>query len=659
MKKYLRSLISGMIAVLLLSGMSWAQLTGKYDQHKVWDPTFLNQSGTAFRSGSGAPGPEYWQNAASYKITVKLDTTKKTISGSDEIMYTNDSPNNLHYLWLQMDQNLFKPDSRGNKTTPVDGDRFGIHGFNGGYNVQSVKIKMNGRTMNANYLISDTRMQIHLPKPLKAKGGKMSIMIEYSFRIPVHGADRMGRLNTKNGVIYEIAEWYPRMEVYDDVRGWNTLPYLGLGEFYCDYGNYDVTIKAPADMIVASSGVLQNPKNVLTRTERERLNKARHSDKTVYIVKPDEVGKSETRPTDKGYLTWHFKMQNSRDVAWAASKAFVWDAARVNLPSGKKCIAMSVYPVEVDGNNAYGRSTEYLKRSIEIYSKLYYEFPWQSATSVAGIVHGMEYPGIVFNGWRAKRGSLWGVVTHEIGHNWFPMTVGTDERRYMWMDEGLNTFINIYSTKLFNNGEYFSDNRTNARQLAKMLKHNDEPLMTRPAVISLNDYGIYYSKTAIGLNILRTYVLGPKRFDYAFRTYIKRWAFKHPRPQDFFRTMNDAAGEDLDWFWKEWFYKTWKIDQAVKDVHYVNQDPSQGSYITITNNDRAVMPVTVAIYQSNGKKGTVNLPVEIWQRGGTWTFKYNSTSKLDSVVVDPNRVLPDIKPQNNIWTPFPSHHRSR
>jgi hypothetical protein len=651
MKKYIRSLFSGMIAVLILSGMSWAQLTGKYDQHKVWDPAFLNQPGTAYRSGSGAPGPDYWQNEASYKISVKLDTKENTVSGSDEIMYTNNSPNNLNYLWLQLDQNLFKPTSRGDKATPVGGDRFSIRGFNGGYSIESVKIQMHGKTMKADYLISDTRMQIILPQPLKPKGSNIKIMITYSFRIPVHGADRMGRLETKNGTIYEIAEWYPRMEVYDDIRGWNTLPYLGLGEFYCDYGNYDVTIKAPANLIVTSSGVLQNPKEVLTKTERDRLDKARQSDKTVYIIKPDEVGKSETRPTEKGYLTWHFKMQNSRDVAWAASKAFIWDAARVNLPSGKKCIAMSVYPVEVDGNNAWGRSTEYLKHSIEIYSKLYYEFPWHSATSVAGVVHGMEYPGIVFNNWQSKKGGLWGVVTHEIGHNWFPMTVGTNERRYMWMDEGMNTFINIYSTKNFNKGEYFSNRRTSARGLARRLKHNTEPLMTRPAVISLKDYGLYYSKTAIGLNILRTYVLGPDRFDHAFKTYIDRWAFKHPRPQDFFKTMNDAAGEDLDWFWKEWFYKTWKLDQAVKDVKYVNQEPSQGSLITITNNDRAVMPVTVEVYESNGKKGRVNLPVEIWQRGGKWTFEYHSTSKIDSVVVDPDKALPDINPGNNKWKP--------
>ncbi len=454
----------------------------------------------------------------------------------------------------------------------------------------------------------------------------------------------------KNGIIYEIAQWYPRMEVYDDIRGWNTLPYLGLGEFYCDYGNYNVSITAPANMTVVSSGVLQNPKDVLTREEMKRMDKARHSDKTEYIIKPGEVNEAKMHVKNKGDLTWHFKMENSRDVSWAASKAFVWDAARVKLPSGKSCIAMSAYPVEVDGNDAWGRSTEYLKRSIEIYSKLYYEFPWHSATNVAGIVHGMEYPGIVFCGWKDKNGSLWGVTTHEIGHNWFPMTVGTNERRYMWMDEGMNTFLNIYSTMHFNNGEYYHAKQEQPGNLARALARNHEPLMTAPAVISLRSYGLYYSKTAMGLQILRNDVLGPKRFDYAFRTYIKRWAFKHPRPQDFFRTMNDAAGEDLNWFWKEWFYKTWKLDQAVESVKYVNGDPASGCVITIKNKDRMVMPVTLKVVESNGKTGIKKLPVEIWQRGGTWTFKYPSTSLVDSVIVDPNNQMPDINRSNNVWT---------
>ena len=229
------------------------------------------------------------------------------------------------------------------------------------------------------------------------------------------------------------------------------------------------------------------------------------------------------------------------------------------------------------------------------------------------------------------------------------MLVGSNERRYMWQDEGLNTYINYYSTKNFNNGEYFHKNRLDARRLARALDHNDEPLMTPPAVISLRHYGFYYSKTALGLNILRDFVVGPERFDNAFRTYIDRWAYKHPRPEDFFRTINDAVGENLNWFWKGWFYKTWKLDQAVTGVSYVHDNPADGSYISIENMRKLPMPVEVKVYESNGHSGTVKLPVEIWQRGPKWEFKYNSTSRLDSVVVDPDKILPDINPSNNKW----------
>jgi len=645
--------ISGVFLFLFaVSGILWAQQTHSYDSHKAFDPTFLNDPGTAYRNGDGTPGPKYWQNSPDYTIHVTLNEKDTTISGTTDISYTNNSPDELNYLWLQIDQNLFNPESRGNKTTPVGGDRFGIQGFNGGEDIQSVSVTMHGKTYKPNYQITDTRMQVRLKNPLTPQGGKVTISIKYSFKIPQYGSDRMGRLKTQNGWIYELAQWYPRMEVYDDIRGWTTLPYLGLGEFYEDYGNYDYYVTVPWDMIVGGSGVLQNPKEVLTQKEINRLNKAKKSDKTVSIIQADEVGNKDTRPVDHGTLTWHFKMKNSRDVSWAASRAFTWDGARVNLPSGRKAIAMSMYPEESAGKEAWGRATEYLKRSMEIYSKNFYEYPWNSATTIAGVASGMEYPGIVFCGWQYKASGLWGVITHEIGHNWFPMTVGTNERRYMWMDEGFNTYLNGRASELFNNGEYTYRGGTHVRSITESLKNNNEPLMTRPDAIGLNHYGLYYRKTALGLNILRNVVVGKDRFDYAFNQYIREWAFKHPRPEDFFRLMNNATGENLNWFWKEWFYKTWKLDQSVEDVHYVNQNPADGAYITIKNNDQMVMPSKVKVWESNGNTGTKDLPVEIWQRGGTWTFKYDSSSKIDSVKIDPNNQLPDIDLSNNTWKPM-------
>lgn len=630
----------------------------RYDQHKAFDPTFLDQPGTAYRSGSGAPGPLYWQNEADYTINVKLDTVNHRISGTDDITYTNNSPDPLHYLWIQLDENRFKKDSRSTLTnSPIREPR----NLTNGYVLQSVEVVRNGHASKADYIVSDTRMQIRLDKTLAPKGGKLGIHIEYAFTVPGQGGGRIAYMSSRNGQIFDISEWYPRMCVYDDIRGWDTLPFLGGGEFYLEYGNFDYHVTVPWDMIVAGSGQLQNPTRVLTKEEIQRLNEARQSNKRVYIIKPEEVGKPGMRPVHSGDLTWHFKMHHTRDVSWAASKAFIWDGAKVNVPSGKPVLAMSVYPIESNGNNAWGRSTEYLKNAMEIFSRHWYEFAWHNATNVGGPVGGMEYPGIVFCGYRAKGKSLWAVTAHEIGHNWFPMLVGSNERRYAFMDEGFNTFIDIYASDEFNHGEYapkrdgeYAPKGGNpAREIVPlMLNKKVPPILTYADNIPPKYvHPVEYYKTALGLVILREYILGHKRFDYAFRNYIRRWAYKHPEPKDFFRSMNDAAGEDLNWFWKEWFYKTWTLDQAVKDVRYIDQDPSKGALITITNNNRMVMPAKVRVWQSNGKVGTVNLPVEIWQRGGTWTFKYNSTTTIDSVKIDPDKQLPDVKPVNNTWRP--------
>lgn len=624
--------------------------SSKYDHNDLFGPiTWPTTSGDT-RSASGKPSEHYWQNRADYLIKASLNegSTDTTITGEVVITYTNNSPDKLDYLWLQLDQNLFEPNSRGAATTPFSGDRFDVRGFSrGGYHVNSVAVTYKGQSYSVSPVVSDARMQVRLHSPMNGKGDKIQVKVNYSFSIPFYGADRMGRKLFKDGYVYEIAQWYPRMCVYDDVEGWNTLPYMGLGEFYLDYGDFDYYITAPANMTVVGSGDLQNPTQVLSSTQQARLAQARKSDSTVMIIKPEEVNLPSTHPF-KGTLTWHFKMQNSRDVSWAASKAFIWDGARVNFPSGRKGIAMSAYPVESAGRESWGRSTEYLKNSIEIYSKAYFEYPWNSATSVAGVALGMEYPGIIFCLNNLKNGELWGDVTHEIGHNWFPMIVGSNERKYMWLDEGFNTFINEYSTKEFNHGEYY-DTTNRVQGTLRIFKNITDPLMTPPEAIGLNAYGQYYFKTALGLDMLRN-VVGADRFDYAFREYVKHWAFKHPLPYDFFRSMNDATGEDLNWFWKPWFFTTWKLDQAVQGVKYVRDDPSKGSYITLVNKEKMAMPVDLKITQENGKTETIHLPVNIWQRGGTWTFQYPSTSKIKSIELDPDRQLPDINLSNNSYS---------
>src|SRR5690348_7080032 len=579
--------------LLIFSGAVFSQSEGNssnFDQHQAFAPFFYHSNGNEYRSASGQPGPAYWQNRADYKIVVSLDTAQKEVKGNVVIKYKNNSPDALKFLWLQLDQNIYREDSRGQATTLVTGGRWANRSFTEGDELQSVEIVMNGKTTKAKYKISDTRMQVWLPQPLAAKTGSVELKINYSFNVPQYGTDRMGRLNTKNGWVYEIAQWFPRMCVYDDVEGWNTLPYLGAGEFYLEYGNIDYTITAPANLIVVGSGALQNPEQCLTATVRSRLEQAKKSDKTVTIVGEDELNGTSYYPK-KPTLTWHFVCNNTRDVAWAASKAFIWDAARINLPSGKKALAQSVYPVESANENAWKRSTEFVKGSIEICSKDWYEYTYPVATNVAGIVGGMEYPGIVFCSYKSSGGGLWGVTNHEFGHNWFPMIVGSNERKFPWMDEGFNTFINGVDTKVFNNGEF--DEKSDVQKIAPfMFKSNADAIMTIPDVTQQSFLGIAaYEKPGIGLDILRNQILGKERFDSAFRIYIDRWAFKHPTPWDFFRTMENVSGEDLSYFWRGWFFTNSKLDQGVKDVKYVDNDPAKGALITIVNNDQMVLPV--------------------------------------------------------------------
>ncbi|HKK44061.1 MAG TPA: M1 family metallopeptidase [Balneolaceae bacterium] len=636
-----------LLLVFVVASVASAQNKG-YDSHKTFDPTFLNSPGTQYRSGSGAPGPAYWQNEADYQIHVKLDPEQSRITATDQITYTNNSPDPLPFLWLQLDQNIFSQkgeSSRMRGNTSSNDKQYG-------YEITSVTVTQNGKTVKPNYQIDGTRMQVELPKSLQPKGKSLQLNIKYAYNVNPRFL-RTGRMQSKDGPMFSIAQWYPRMCVYDDVRGWNTLPYLGSGEFYLEYGNFDYYVTVPWDMIVVGSGKLQNPQDVLTGEEQKRLDKARQSDETVSIIKPDEVGDKDTRPTHSGDLTWHFKIQNARDVAWSASKAYIWDAARINLPSGRKALAMSAYPKESMGKNMWTRATQYVKKTLEYNSKQWFEYPWDTAVCTVEPGGGMEYPGIVFVAWKDSGARLWNVITHEYGHNWFPMTVGSQERRYAWMDEGFNTFIDILSTQNFNDGEWgnYAPWVTDPEKLADNMQQEQDPIITRPD--ASDEVGLIgYNKPGLGLYILRQYILGPDRFDYAFRKYTHDWAFKHPTPKDFFRTMNNASGEDLNWFWKEWFYTTWTLDQSVEDVHYVNQDPSQGSYITIKNNNQMVMPATVKVWEANGKSSTVDLPVEIWQRGGNWTFKYDSSSKIDSVKIDPNNQLPDVKLSNNTWKPM-------
>ena len=632
------------------------QASGNYNYHETFGPLFYTKNGNELRSAGGQPGPKYWQNRADYKLDVRLNEQSNEISGTVLLTYTNNSPDKLPFIWMQLDQNLFKQDSRGQAIIPPGGSRSGARGqkFDGGYKIKSVKIlsvdKGKAIEKNVEHFIEDTRMQVYLPVELSSGGGQLRLKIEYSFTSPDYGSDRMGVLNTKNGKIFSVAQWYPRMCVYDDVYGWNTIPYIGPSEFYLEYGDYDISITVPASHIVVGSGELMNPQDVYTAEQQQRWKNAAQSDKTVIIRSATEVTNPDSRPKGKQELTWNFKLKNARDAAWASSASFIIDAAKMNLPSGKKSMAISAYPVESDGNGAWGRSTEYTKASNEYNSKKWFEYPYPAATNVASNAGGMEYPGIVFCGAESKSGDLWGVTDHEFGHTWFPMIVGSNERLYAWMDEGFNTFINNLTSIDFNNGEY-RQGTPDMHALGKVLTNPGfEPVMSSPNNMKENSIGLLaYYKPAIALGILRDHILGAERFDRAFKTYVERWAYKHPTPDDFFRTMENVSGDNLHWFWRAWILNNWKLDQGIADLKYVNNDFKQGALITVENLEKMAMPIILEIKTKTGKVSRLKLPVEVWERNSRFTFNYPSTEEIVSIISDPDKVFPDSNPVNNTW----------
>lgn len=640
MKKLLSVLFLSVTVVFISAQES------KYDNKEAFYPQFYPYPGNDYRSASGEPGPKYWQNRADYKINATLDTAAHKVIGDVEITYTNNSPDNLKFLWLQLDQNIYRQDSRGSATSTQAGGRWANTKFTEGEVIKSISVE-SAKSYTPKYIVTDTRMQVWLNDALKGSGNKIKLKIAFEFVVPEYGTDRMGRLKTKNGIVYEIAQWFPRLCVYDDIQGWNTLPYIGQGEFYLEFGDFDYTVTAPADVIVVGSGDLLNPQDCYTSEQIKRWNEAKNSDKTVIIRGEKEIKEASSRP-NKTSCTWKFKITNARDVAWAASKAFIIDAAKINLPSGKKSLAISAYPAESIKRNGWQRSTEFVKGSVEHYSRKWFEYPYPAATNVAGVVGGMEYPGIVFCGFGASGAGLWGVTDHEFGHTWFPMIVGNNERKYAWMDEGFNTFINGLSSEAFNNGEFAGGGFSFGDLSTFVFSDEMDGLYNIPDVIGQSDLGIAaYEKPSIMLNALRDVVLGEERFDAAFREYVNRWAYKHPTPWDFFHTMENVAGEDLGWFWRGWVLNTWKLDQSIKDVKYIRNDPGNGVNITIQNLEKMAMPVLIKITEENGKEHDLKLPVEVWQHGAQWTFHVPTTSNIKDVVLDPDKKLPDVNRSNN------------
>jgi peptidase M1-like protein len=644
-------LLSAAVVAQTNAGLPGQPAFPAFDPATLFAPGFYGDLHLASRQADGAPSAAYWQNRADYTLNVRLDTLHNEIEGSAVIHYTNSSPDTLRSLWLYLDQNTYRPDARSNYLT-----NFSAGGHTEGMHLSSVKVQQGALVADADYVITDTKLQIRLRSPLSPKGGRVTLIIRYRYVVPGDFGNRTDYVETRNGKIFEIAQWYPRMCVYDDRQGWNTLPFLGAGEFYDEYGDFDYAVTVPWDMIVAGSGELINAGDVLTAAQQTRLAAARGSDKTVMIRDAAEIGNPASRPMHTGTLTWRFRMRNTRDVAFGASRAYIWDAARVNLPDGKKSLAMSVYPVESAGVDAWGRATEYLKASMEYFSRQWFVYPYPVAVNEAGIAGGMEYPGIVFDGITDKGSELYWVTAHEIGHNWFPMTVGSDERTNGWMDEGFNTFIDVYAADAFNNREYapkrdpeYAPGGGNpVDEIVPLLKDPQAPviLSRADAVPEKYRHPVVYFKPALGLVLLREQILGKDRFDYAFRRYIRAWAYRHPGPYDFFRVMDNEAGEDLSWFWREWFFHNWSYDIAIQNV----TNTPTGADVTVANLDRMAFPAALELIWKDGSKQRLELPVETWLQGGARTLHFPAKQPLASVTADPDHVLPDANRTNNSWT---------
>ncbi|MEM8901912.1 MAG: M1 family metallopeptidase, partial [Bacteroidota bacterium] len=536
-----------------------------------------------YRTASGAPGPDYWQNTADYVIEVTLDDENRKITGSETITYTNNSPDPLTYLWLQLDQNVRDKDSDtykigtqeiGNYISPFKLDEILAPSFDGGFKISSVKDTSGG---DMSFIINKTMMAVDLPKPLKT-GEKFSFSIDWSYnvndRTTVGYGARSGYeyFYRDENALYTIAQFYPRMCVYSDVEGWQNKQFLGDGEFAVPFGKFDVKLTVPEDHILGATGYLQNPEEVLTQTQLDRLEEASTASEPVLIVT-----EKEAREAEKGFAkemkTWHFVADSVRDFAFATSRKFIWDAMGVKI-GDKTVMAMSYYPKE--GNPLWEEySTRVVAKTLEVYSDRTFDYPYHKAISVHTANLGMEYPMICFNFGRPNidgtyseqtKNSMIMVIIHEIGHNFFPMIVNSDERQWAWMDEGLNTFMQ-YITEQEWDPNYPSGEGPPEKIVPYMKTEPSllSPIMTNPEQVQ-NLGPNAYGKPATALNILRETIMGRELFDRAFKEYSRRWAFKHPTPADFFRTMEDASGVDLDWFWRGWFYTVDHVDIALEEV---------------------------------------------------------------------------------------------
>jgi hypothetical protein len=614
----------------------------------VFAPLPLPQEGTEFRSASGMPGPRYWQNRADYDIKATLDTAAQTLTGQMRLRYTNHSPDTLHFVWFQVEQNAFEDSSLNAYVFPQQ-SRFGGRGFEGGDVIDHFDlVRGTAAHIALATRVEGTELKAALPQGL-APGASATFDIAWHFKVPEHGADRMGR----DGALYELAQWYPRVAVYDDLRGWNTEPYLGQGEFYLEYGDFTYAVTVPAGYIVAGTGSLDNGAEVLTVAERARLAKAATSATPVAITTSDELSSGAARPRSTGTMTWRFHAHNVRDVAWGAAPNYQWDASSWHGILAQAYYRPSAAPVWKD-------AADMARMSIEEYSTRWYPYPYPQITALEGPISGMEYPMLAMEDRNDDEYQLYSVVTHEIGHNWFPMIVGSNERIHFWQDEGLNTFINLFSEAR----RYPARGDEMARAAEERALEEkaesigvDIPIELQadrvpPQLLGLNSY----DKPSVGLQLLREEILGHAAFDDAFKSYIQRWAYKHPAPADFFRTMEDVSGHRLDWFWREFWLNNYHFDQAIDTVVVQHHGDTDNVVVRYANRARGVLPIRARFTFGDGTTEDFRYPAEVWSTNTTrYLRRYTFAGKhVTRIELDPDHRLIDIDRSNNVWTAPPS-----
>ncbi len=595
------------------------------------------------RGRNGAPGPRYWQQWADYTLQAELNPVSKRMTGKGTIKYYNRSPDTLRTVYIQLLQNIYAPGARHNTNVP-----WSVEG------VELTRVAAQGASIaevggdGAGYDVSGTIMRVRLPKPL-VPGGTADLAIDWKLRVPPDGAPRGGQ----DGEVFFMNYWYPQMAVYDDINGWQIDQYLGNAEFYMGYGNYDVSLTVPAGWLVTATGTLQNPDQVLTAQTRARLDSARAGHSVVHVVTDleREPGKSTTVGTD-GKLTWHFRAQNVRDVAWATSARYLWDATTAAVGDangdGKPDTSLiQAFWRPEERTNHWDESARYGQHSIEFFSKYLWPYPYPHMTAVDGpnSCGGMEYPMMTCIGGQWDTLGMYEVTTHEIGHMWFPMIVGSDEKRFAWMDEGFTQFDQSQSMADFFKG--FDDEARNRKNYmdfssvageVELMHHGDR-------FPSYNAYGVAaYYKPATVLVALRG-VLGRDLFHKAFVEYIRRWQYKHPSPYDFFETVGDVAGRDLSWFWRTWFFETWRLDQAI-DTVAIDGDSLD---VLLENRGKAPMPVPLVITRAD-RADTVTVPVDVWLSGAKRTMvKVAKEPAVKSMEIDPGHDFPDMDRDNQRW----------